>query len=222
MISKNIQKTIESVLQPKMENYFATSDAQKLLKGKESGHIMGTIVEEMCGNFLNELGYHITKEVNQLGEAKARAHSDFNIVLSVGSGEETVHRVNVKFSGEKSGQPNVCAANRMMNALRDGVIDGYYMLKVKFDRVEKETKVYFVDILDYIDCLTFNAGPGQIMLHERSFYEAYDNKEGRVELSVDEKRKAIYNLYIEKTKEHLELRKLQLEKRIGELESFSI
>ena len=197
-----------------MEKYFFTNDAKKLLNGKESGHIMGTIIEEMCGDILKENGYTITKEVNKLGEAKARAHSDFNIVTKDGS----VNRVNVKFSSETNGQPNICSINRMMDALRDGIIDGYYMLKVKYNRTTNKTKVYFVDILDYIDCLTFNGGTGQIMLKEKDFYIDYESDKVLNNLSIIEKRKLIYGMYIKKMDEHIKLKTKQKMKR--ETESF--
>lgn len=209
MISYNFRKKLEKILQPKMEKYFFTNDAKKLLSGKESGHIMGTIIEEMCGDILKENGYTITKEVNKLGEVKARAHSDFNIVTN----DCSVNRVNVKFSSETNGQPNICSINRMMDALRDGVIDGYYMLKVKYDRTTNKTKVYFVDILDYIDCLTFNGGTGQIMLKEKDFYIDYESDKALNDLSIIKKRKLIYDMYDKKLDEHIKLKTKQRMKR---------
>lgn len=209
IINLNFQKKIEKILQPKMEEYFMTNDAKKLLSGKESGHIMGTIIEEMCGDILKQNEYTITKEVNKLGEPKARAHSDFNILTKDGS----TNRVNVKFSSETNGQPNICSINRMMDALRDGIIDGYYMLKVKYHRTTNETKVYFVDILDYINCLTFNGGTGQIMLKEKDFYIDYESDKVLTDLSITEKRKLIYDMYDKKLDEHIKLKTKQRMKR---------
>lgn len=213
MLNYNFQKKLENILQPEMEKYFKTEDAKKLLSGKESGHIMGTIVEELCGDILKENGLRITKEVNILGEEKKRAHSDFNI------GE---HRVNVKLTvSNKKGQPNTCSVNRMMNALRDNNIDSYYMLNVKYDDVSKTTKVYFVDILDYTDCLTCNGGTGQIMLKQKDFYKTYDSRKSSSELSLSEKKKIIYNMYITKMNDHLLLKRKQLKERENELLLFS-
>tara|TARA_R110001592_G_scaffold362067_2_gene674787 strand:- start:70 stop:741 length:672 start_codon:yes stop_codon:yes gene_type:complete len=216
MIESNLQILLEKTLKPIMHEYFKSNGAKKLLTTKESGHVMGTIVEEKCSVILTESGYNIIKETDKNGEELARAHSDFNLVINGYS-----NRINVKFSSEKNGQPNICSINRMMNSLKEGVIDSYYMLKIKFDRVNKETEVYLVDILDYIDCMTFNSGTGQIMLKEKEFYECYDKKrEVRGKLPLSQKKRMVYKLYIDKTKEHIELREKQLMERINEYGNF--
>lgn len=213
MISYNFQKKLESILQPKMNEYFTTKDAKKLLAGKESGHIMGTIVEEMCGEFLQQEGFTITHELDSNGEPLKRAHSDFLLL----SNDSVENKTNVKFSSENPGQPNVCSINRMMDALRDGVIDGYYLLKVTFNRKEETTKVYFVDVLDYIDCVTCDGGTGQIMLKEKKFYEIYGEKGRQGELSLMKKTEKIYKLYEKKMTEHIKRKQKQLQKRQLEL-----
>jgi hypothetical protein len=76
-----------------MDEYFNTNDAKKLLAGKESGHIMGTIVEEMCGDILSEEGLEITQELDNKGNPLPRAHSDFLIKSKDGA----KNRNNVKF-----------------------------------------------------------------------------------------------------------------------------
>lgn len=216
MISYNFQKKLEKILQPKMDEYFNTNDAKKLLAGKESGHIMGTIVEEMCGDILSEEGMQITQELDGKGNPLPRAHSDFLIE----SKDSKKNRTNVKFSSEKAGQPNVCSINRMMDALRDNIIDSYYLLKVKYNRKEKNTKVYFIDVLDYIDCITYDGGTGQIMLQEKKFYEIYGISGRESNLTLQEKKIKVYELYEKKMKEHIERRQKQLEKRQQELLSF--
>jgi hypothetical protein len=216
MISYNFQKKLENILQPKMDEYFNTNDAKKLLAGKESGHIMGTIVEEMCGDILSEEGLEITQELDNKGNPLPRAHSDFLIKSKDGA----KNRTNVKFCSENPGQPNVCSINRMMDALRDGIIDGYYLLKVKYNRKEKNTKVYFVDVLDYIDCITYDGGTGQIMLKQNEFYKIYGPYGRENKLTLEDKSKKVYELYIKKMEEHIKRKQEQLEKRKKELISF--
>jgi len=213
IINRDFQIKIEEILKNKMQEYLETPDAEKLLNGKEPGHSMGTMIEEECGNLLKQNGYTITKEVNKLGDAKKRAHSDFNIVSVDGS----VHRVNVKFGSEGDSSPNVCSINRMMDALRDGIIDGYYILKIKYNRKEKNTKVFFVDVLDYVDCITCDGGTGQIMLGEKKFYKIYGTSGRENKLTLEEKTVGIYELYIKKMKEHIKRKEEQLEKRKQEL-----
>lgn len=209
MISYNFQKKLEKILQPEMEKYFSTTDAKKLLKGKESGHIMGTIIEEKCGDFLKEEGFVISHETDNNGNILKRAHSDFLLQ----SNDLKDNKTNVKFGSEKPGQPNVCSINRMMDALRDGIIDGYYLLKVTFNRKEKITKVYFVDVLDYIDCITCDGGTGQIMLKEKKFYEVYGENGRDVKLSLFEKTDKIYELYDEQMDAHIKRKQKQQQKR---------
>lgn len=216
MISYKFQRKLENILQPEMEKYFNTKGAKKLLAGKEPGHIMGTIIEERCGDLLKEEGFVITYEMDSKGNPLKRAHSDFLLQ----SKDLVNNKTNVKFGSEKSGQPNVCAINRMMDALRDDIIDGYYLLKVKYDRKENNTKVYFVDILDYLDCITADGGTGQIMLKEKKFYEVYGDSGRKTDLTLQEKKKKVYQLYVKKMKEHIKRKQKQLEKREQELLSF--
>ena len=209
MISYNFQKKLESILQPKLAEYFATKDAKKLLAGKESGHIMGTIVETMCGEFLQQEGFTITHELDSNGNRLKRAHSDFLLL----SNDLQRNKTNVKFGSENPGQPNVCSINRMMDALRDGTIDGYYLLKVKFNRKEKTTKVYFVDVLHYIDCITCDGGTGQIMLKEKKFYEVYGENGREDKMSSVEKTYKIYELFDKQMGAHIKRKQKQQQKR---------
>ena len=209
MIPKTNQRKIEILLQPLLHDYFQGEDAQTLLGEKESGHVMGTIIEDRCGVFLSENDYTIVKEVNKLGEEKARAHSDFNIVLKSKDFllSDNTNRVNVKFSGETNGQPNICSIRRVLDSLHKGEIDAYYLLKVKHNRSTNTTQVFFVDILDYLDCVTYNGGTGQLMLKEKSFYETYGNVPER---TLVEKRRMLFDLYDTKMKEHIILKEKQI------------
>lgn len=215
MLNRTTQKEIEDILQPIFEDYFTTDEATNLLSKKESGHVMGTIIEENAGEYLKENDYKIAKEVNKLGEEKKRAHSDFEII------ENGRHyRVNVKFSSETNGQPNICSMNRLLDGFRSGLIDSYYLLKVKHDRNTNETRVYFIDIVDYLDkdCIHFDGGTGQTMLKESKFYKTYGNAGIESNLSTVEKIKLLYELYIRQMENHLSLKNRQLEKRKMEIE----
>ena len=89
MINKNNQKKIETVLVSKLQDFFNTEKSQDLLKGKESGHIMGTIVEEKVFYFLQE------EEFNVEEPKTAREHADLYII------NDSKNRINVKFGSEK-------------------------------------------------------------------------------------------------------------------------
>lgn len=82
--------------------------------------------------------------------------------------------VNVK-SGDagRQGRPNVVSVRKLLSALMDHQIDSYYILTMKVDGTSSSgftPRVYMADILEHLDCLSFDAGPGQLMLVESSFY----------------------------------------------------
>jgi len=70
-----------------------------------------------------------------------------------------------------------------MMSLLEYRIDSYYLLMVKFDLPKLDSgavnpprgvscKTYMVDMLDYLDCVTFDAGPGQTMLKAKKFFSS--------------------------------------------------
>lgn len=62
---------------------------------------------------------------------------------------------------------------KLLDALLMHQIDSYYLLMVKLEIQQQTTcVVHFVDMLDYLDHVTFDSGPGQIMLKARSFFTA--------------------------------------------------
>ena len=55
-------------------------------------------------------------------------------------------------------------------------IDSYYLLIVKFHLGNPiEHKAYLIDLLDWLDFVAYDAGPGQIMLRENDFYQAFES-----------------------------------------------
>jgi len=54
--------------------------------------------------------------------------------------------------------------------------------------------VYFADILNHLDYVAFDSGPGQMMLKERSFYDMMDRKPLPVTLTLDEKIERLFGL----------------------------
>jgi hypothetical protein len=210
MLSENFKLEVESIVQVGMADFLRLQSVD-ILYGKESGHSMASSVEMEVSRILMNSGYSIEYETHKNGKKKSRAMSDFKIKSIDGT---TYHLVNCKFSKETNGQPNICSAKRLLTALGDNDIDSYYMLKVKYDRVTKETKVYFVDVLDYIDCLTFNGGTGQLMLKEKMFYERYSTKENNIKLTLNDKKNKLLNLWEKKMDEHIQL-KLEQRKRFS-------
>ena len=117
---------------------------------------------------------------------------------------------------KKSGQPNICSIRRVLDAMFSNDIDAYYLLKVKYNRSNNTTNVYFIDIFDYLDCLTYNGGTGQLMLMEKKFYEIYSpNRQSN--LTQKDKLYALLDLYEVKMQEHIELKQTQLKNYVKQI-----
>lgn len=147
----------------------ATEAFAKLAAGKEIGHRIADLVDETT-TALIEKNFSTARQCNRRGIPMPRSMGDIWL-LSNG----IYNPINVK-AGEanKNGQPNMMSLNKLVNALLDHEIDAYYLLLVKmtFQSGSITPTVYLVDILDYLDHVTFDSGPGQLMLKERQFYEA--------------------------------------------------
>jgi len=79
--------------------------------------------------------------------------------------------INVKISFTKKGSPNIAALNRIINGLNNKNIDSYYLLIVNIDEdTAKILSVVLINILDYVEFIRYDAGPGQTMLDQKRFY----------------------------------------------------
>lgn len=207
MISNKLLNEVKSILEKEFKKFFIKPNIQLLLKGKESGHTLASEVETYTSDILEKYGYDISYEIHTSGKKKGskkdRANSDFIF---------NKHRVNVKFSSEIEGQPNICSIKRLMDGLINGDIDGYYLLKIKYDRINKKLSVYFFDVLDCLDVVEYNGGPGQTMLKEKKFYEKYSKINSIKRKSIEEKINSIFELYEIKMLEHIKLKQQQLKK----------
>jgi len=54
--------------------------------------------------------------------------------------------------------------------------------------------VYFVDMLDWLDYVTFDSGPGQMMLKAVRFFAEYDKREAKT-LDIKAKVQKLMDLY---------------------------
>lgn len=87
------------------------------------------------------------------------------------------HPVNVKMGVVgKEGQPNLVSLKKVLRAIMAREIDSYYLLivKMKIDQNEIVPTIYFLDMLDWLDYVHFNSGPGQMMLKAVKFFNEYD------------------------------------------------
>lgn len=78
-------------------------------------------------------------------------------------------------------------------------IDSYYLLMVKLLIAGEPTtpivpSVYLVDMLDWLEYVTFDSGPGQIMLKAKRFIDEYDPNKPR-QLDIKAKLRRLMELY---------------------------
>lgn len=110
---------------------------------------------------------------------------------------EVYNPINVKSGLQNmNGQPNVVSMQKLLDYLLKRWIDSYYLLIIKFDLSNNIThKLYFVDLLDWLDYITYDAGPGQIMLREQNLYDAIDSDTVPEKRTVFEKVEVLFDLF---------------------------
>jgi hypothetical protein len=174
-----------------------------IFAGKEIGHRIADYVDERTTEML-EAAFTTGHELDGGGIKRARSMGDIWF-LSCG----IFNPINVK-AGEagKNGQPNLVSLNKLIDALLRGHIDSYYLLIVKMkygaektghmlDEQEARTiepQVYLVDMLDYLDFVNFDAGPGQAMLREQEFYSFVDDGQRSPERELKQKVRILVEL----------------------------
>ena len=96
----------------------------------------------------------------------------------------------------RNGQPNMVAMGKLLNYLLNHWIDSYYLLIIKFSfDGTPDFRIYLADLLDIRQHLTFDAGPGQIMLREQAFYEAVPPERPLPEKPIEEKITELFDLF---------------------------
>jgi hypothetical protein len=142
-----------------------------LVAGKEPGHRMADYVDDKTVSLL-KVAFDTRYEGDSRGRVRRRSMGDVWI-----HSNGMYNPVNVK-AGEqlKNGQPNLVSMQKLLDYIFKRWIDSYYLLIVKF-RLDSpiEHKAYLIDLLDWLDFVAFDAGPGQIMLREGDFYQAYES-----------------------------------------------
>jgi hypothetical protein len=70
------------------------------------------------------------------------------------------------------GQPNMVSLEKLTQGILNYLIDSYWLLLLRFTISDSRVLagIKLVNILDYLDFMHFDAGPGQIMLRSDRFY----------------------------------------------------
>ena len=189
-------------------------DTLRRFEGKEIGHKIADYVDDKT-TALAQAFFDVAFEYDKKKEKpRPRSMGDFWL-----KSKGIYHPVNVKSgvvaASKEQGQPNMVSLKKLLDAILSRQIDSYYLLMIKFGRGEgwELQGVYFADMLDYLDCVVFDSGPGQIMLKPKKFYEKYGSRSAIKPVSLPEKATALMEMLEEMDKKLVVARK----KKRGEL-----
>ena len=232
MISSEHSKTILAVTKTLWKSQVEEESFRAIFGGKEIGHRIADYVDQTTTNtLLDEVPSKFEMKSN--GKVMTRSMGDIWI-----KSNNMLNPLNVK-AGEagKNGQPNLVSLNKMLSALLKRNIDSYYLLIIKFSadlteisklvrlgksiRDQIHPQIYFVDMLDYLDYVVFDSGPGQLMLKEGSFYEAMEQGNEPPKLNLEQKIQRLVDLREDGDRRLLANRKITLEKMRKNVEKFS-
>lgn len=132
------------------------------------------------------------------------------------------HPVNVKTGIVGSeGQPNLVSLKKILQALMARQIDSFYLLIVKMHiRTQKiDPSVYIVDMLDWLDYVTFDSGPGEMMLKAVKFFDELDPTTVKL-LGIKDKVRRLMDLYEDRERRLKENRERDLDRYKQEFRDF--
>ncbi|KKU59913.1 MAG: hypothetical protein UX81_C0006G0007 [Parcubacteria group bacterium GW2011_GWA2_47_12] len=202
MLSLEMRNKIETATRNFWDEKIKESSFAEIAQGTEIGHRIADLVSDKTTGLL-AVEFTAMFQRNKAGHKVPRSMGDIWIAH-----EGIAHPVNVKASiADNGGQPNMVSMKKLLAALLEYRIDSYYLLFVKISNTDElfSAKVHFVDMLDYLDYVTFDSGPGQIMLRSKDFFKALEKKSapenkllsqkvsGLVDLLEDGERRLIRN-----------------------------
>jgi len=221
-------KSVESLTREFWQAQVATDEFQKLFQGKEIGQRIASYVEENTTKMLGN-SFDVMREVDYKGKKRSRSMGDFWV-----KSNGMYNPVNVK-AGEagKNGQPNMVSLTKLIEAILDEEVDSYYLLIVKMDRLKMPSvaarseflitpHVYLVDMLDYLQYITFDSGPGQAMLKEKLFYEAYRSGNIPPTLTLAAKLAKMIDLYEDGNRRLIENRVKKLDRIRAKVRAYNL
>ena len=200
-----IENTIKLFL---LSDISLKKDMMNAEKNKEVGHALSSRIEELVYDILDKkLKINITFDIHKNGTKKGEKRD-----RSLADGKINNHLSNVKF-GVNLGQPNMCSMRKIFDEVFDKKgMDSYYIIWIKYMDSNFNVKVF--DLLSNFDFITYNDGPGQIMLKEHEFFKNINKvKCNDRKSSLIEKRSKFFDLYESKVNSLINSRQLDVEKR---------
>ena len=182
MIEKAIQEKLKSVCQDYWATRMKEEEFQGRVTGKESGHRIADWVEEKTAQLIEDTfrkDYASVSDGEKPIVGYQRDKKDNPVDRGIGDiwihSKGMYNPVNIKTGiiTDTQGQPNLVSLRKLLTAICERKIDSYYLLIIRFDLSEVRPVVHFVDLLDCLDYVHFDSGPGQIMLKQKDFYDAF-------------------------------------------------
>jgi len=190
-LDANVQSRIISLTDAHWSEHVHDAGFAELTEGKETGHRIADYVDDRTCALL-KVNLDTRYEGDQRGRIRKRSMGDIWV-----RSQGIYNPINVKAGLQNMrGQPNVVSMQKLLHYILNRWIDSYYLLIVKFDlSAGMSHKSYFIDILDWIDFITYDAGPGQIMLREQDLYDELDAERVPDSRTIFEKVEALFELF---------------------------
>ena len=185
MIDAQTRKIIFDTTSAFWNDHVSNEAFRDITQGKEIGHRIADFVDEKTtARLLLEPALTAKFEYNSKGQKILRSMGDIWI-----KSNGIYNPVNIKAGIVTAGSPNIVSLTKLLTRLLKHQIDSYYLLIVKFIELQQQyqPRIYFFDLLDYLDFTIFDLGPGQIMLQEKQFYEYADSGQTPPSLSLHDK-----------------------------------
>lgn len=211
-----LQNRILGLVNEHWASHVRDSGFVELIDGKEPGHHIADFVDDRTCSLL-KVHLDTRYESDRKGEPLKRSMGDIWV-----PSRGIFNPVNVKsgLQGRK-GQPNVVAMRKLLNYLFQHWIDSYYLLMVKFSIAEEIShQAYLFDLLDWLEFIAYDAGPGQIMLREQEFYDAFDAGRQPPARSIQQKATVLFELFEEQVQVLIDNRLERLHNQRQQLAAF--
>jgi hypothetical protein len=185
MINTQTQTIIYNATNAFWNEHVSNEAFRDITRGKEIGHRIADYVDDRTtGKLSSEPALTAKFEYDSKGRKILRSMGDIWI-----KSNGIYNPVNIKAGVVTAGSPNIVSLTKLLTRLLRHQIDSYYLLIVKFIEIQKQyqPRIYFVDLLDYLDFTIFDLGPGQVMLQEKRFYEYADSGQKPPKLSLHDK-----------------------------------
>lgn len=217
MLSIEMRDKVEATTQEFWDSEIRAPFFSEMAQGTEIGHRIADFVSDKTTGLL-AVKFTAVFQRNSAGNKVPRSMGDIWLMDN-----RIAHPVNVKASiAENGGQPNMVSMKKLLAALLEYRIDSYYLLFVKVSRVgaHLRAKVHFVDMLDYLAYVTFDSGPGQIMLRSRDFFRAREDGASPSALTLSQKVESLVSLWEDGERRLVRNRKIALKRLRGAVSGY--